>query len=145
MNIEGTRVAAYNFREIGAQPTTANGVLFDAFAITGNPTTRGNFEIAEDPGLLVGTKCLDFGIGPFQQLDCGLPDLAGVPARADFMDTITLSIGGLTIGNQYPFQWWNNDSFTVTNVYFTSSPTGDGVTLTGNTKDPAPFHDIRVK
>ena len=104
----GTLVNSANF---GAAPssTTVNGVTFSPFAvIAGTTQTIGN------------TTITNTGAG-FESFD-GLGDATGISAAYNLLlstevyaggpplETLTLTLSGLTIGESYLIQFWSNDS-----------------------------------
>jgi len=128
----GTRVAAFNLGNIaGAQPATVNGVPFDPFVITGNPTTVGNFTLFESPGSLVGNNNFGWPTPPYATLSPMYQTLLGSAANGNIPVTLTLTMSALSIGQDYQFEWWTNDSSAPN--YTTTATAGSSVSLSDNT------------
>lgn len=98
----GTLVGAFN---VGGNATTINGVNFQAFQITGASNTVGDFNLS----------AASMGQGSFTTLQ---PPFAGLSSAYQSMVStsggsfgqVTLTMSNLTIGQQYQFQVWVNDS-----------------------------------
>ena len=128
----GTRVAAFNLgNSAGAQPATVNGVLFDPFVITGNPTSVGNFTLIETPGSLLGFNNFGSLSSPYAVLSPSYQTLLGSAAYASSPPTLILTMSALTAGQQYQFEWWTNDSAHPN--YTTTATAGTSVSLSDNT------------
>jgi len=98
----GTLVGAFNFN---GSATTINGVAFQAFAITGNSNTVGNYTLSAGFMYTSGTGS---AVAPFSNLSSSYQSLLSGAAGAG--GTMTLNMSGLTVGNAYQFQTWVNDS-----------------------------------
>jgi hypothetical protein len=130
-------------------PTTVavNGVTFTGWGIAG----AGSFV---SPG---GHFTMSVAAGHFQQSFDGFGStsapFSALPANYrtllaggnfaqnqtnanDFTGTLTLAISGLTINNQYQFQWWTNDSRPFSTGPVTATA-GTSVSLDPNTTDGA--------
>jgi len=130
----GTRVAAFNLSDsAGAQPAVVNGVQFDPFGITGNPTnvTVDNFGLSESPGFLQGSSNFGSPTPPYVTLSPSYQTLLESAAYASNPPTLTLTMSALSIGQQYQFEWWTNDSSHLN--YTTTATAVNSVSLSDNT------------
>jgi hypothetical protein len=136
----GSLVAAYNFGAptegsipaVGA--TTINGVLFLPFVVTDNPTTVGNFSVAESPGeLLSSTTMFGAASAPFTNLSSSYQALLQSGVYSILTAQISLTMTNLTVGETYQFQWWVNTSGDDTTPGTVSAESGNTVVLTANT------------
>lgn len=115
----GTLFGALN---LGGPDTTVNGVLFQGFTPSGNSGTSGNFTFL---GSFFGVLS---GVGPASPpFSSSYQTLLN--SAIDDNESITLTISGLTLGDQYQFQWWTNDSTTNTNNDFTTATDVNSVAL----------------
>ncbi len=138
----GTLVYAFTFGGTSAPPSaTVNGVTFSPFRIPGGivtSTTVGNVTLTESPGILFGLNTFGSVSAPFSGLSSDYQAILGSGAYADIPTTITVSLNGLTSGQQYRLQWWTNNSSNVTPVFggsFTNTmaTAANSVTLDANT------------
>lgn len=110
----GTLLYAYNVGPASVQSTTVNGVAFAAWAFPNNFTTNtstiGSANFTESEGALISSGTLGTGSGNFSNLSSSYQALLGTGGSSDLQNTLTLTLGGLTIGNDYIFQWWLNNS-----------------------------------
>jgi hypothetical protein len=126
----GTLVGAFNVGGPGVGSTTINGVPFGGFALSSSSSTVGNFSFAiGGGGSLGGNNSVGSANSPFAGLSAGYQSMLSSIA-GDFAP-FTLTMSGLTIGDQYEFEWWNNDSNLVTDLV-TSATAGSSVTLSSN-------------
>lgn len=103
VSTNGTLVGAFNF----AGPATAvNGINFQAFPITGNSNTVGNYTLASGFSLSNNTSS---AAPPFSNLSAPYQSLLGT-AAVTIATTFTLTMNGLIAGETYEFQTWVNDS-----------------------------------
>lgn len=133
----GALVGAFN---LGTQQpalvgtTTVNGVPFAAFAVPNGgsgTTTVQNFSLNFSANRYSTDTALGSAAAPFATLDSAYKSLlqSGV---ASFNGTITLTITGLTAGQQYAFQWWSNDSGPNFAPYATTSTAVNTVAVNDN-------------
>ena len=130
----GTVVGAFNLGPVGVPSTTINTVTFNPFAVPlGAPSvTVGNFTLATaGAGGLRGSNFAS-GAAPFSNLSASyqnllVPQAFTVAANA----TMTLTMSGLNVGQNYEFQWWSDQS--VPGGGITSAAAGNTVTLNSNT------------
>ena len=129
----GTLEYAFNFGTTSVQATTVNGVAFSAFGIaTPNSTTVtvGNVTVAESPGFLTSYSNLGTGAPAFTNLSSGYQTLLGSGGSAGIPNTITVTLAGLTIGDQYSLQWWSSNNAMVSGLTTTTATSGsNSVTL----------------
>jgi hypothetical protein len=90
-----------------------NGVTFSAFTVIPNTasTTVGNFTLSTATPNLGGLNFVGSALPPFSNLSADYQTLLRSVAGNSFPgNPVTLSIGGLTVGQTYAFQWWVNGS-----------------------------------
>ncbi|MEX1116739.1 MAG: PEP-CTERM sorting domain-containing protein [Akkermansiaceae bacterium] len=141
----GSLVYAFTFGGTNAPPSTiVNGVTFSPFTIPGgivSTVTVGNVTLSESPGNLFGSNSFGSASTPFSSLSSNYQSLLGTGAYADLPTTITVSLNGLTSGQNYLVQWWTSDSALLAPIYggfFTSTTATSGtnsVTLDANTSN----------
>lgn len=131
VNALGTTVGAFNF---GGGATAINGVNFQAFGLGAQVNTVGDFSLSVGSGT-IGSGGSGFAAPPFSNLSASYQTLLGSGAdRAD--TTLTLAMNNLTIGQNYLFQVWvNNSGDTFGFSVNVTDPTlgGDSVSLEPNT------------
>lgn len=100
---DGSLVAAFNM--IGGA-VTVNSVPFASFPATSltTSTTDGNFTFTESPGHLIADNNLGSSQSPFSNLSSNYKTLLGSALDTDENNTLTLTISGLVVGQQYEFQ-----------------------------------------
>jgi hypothetical protein len=109
----GGLVYAYNMGDPRVAATTVNGVTFAPFAIpnTGPSSVEVGFlKLEESQDILFGDNRFDSGSAPYSALSTQYKDLLGSGAFAGQFATITVTLGGLTNGQQYSVQWWSSDA-----------------------------------
>jgi hypothetical protein len=128
VNTTGTLVGAFNMGGAGVPSETVNGVTFTGIALSGTSVTSGNFVFT----LAAGWSSNDITSpnAPFAALSPSYQGLLSWIA-GDFGSTATVTMSGLTVGAQYLFQWWSNDS--NGSQFSTTATAGNSVTLTTNT------------
>jgi hypothetical protein len=143
----GTLVDAFALGNSGISSTTVNGVTFVPFVFPDfsfsnpNTVTSGNYNFTEDEGggLLVNYSGLGTGAGAYLALTPAYQTLLGNGGGSTAPTTLALTISGLTVGQTYLFQWWDNNSSQSSsfNGYElnTVGSAGDSVTLSGNPSD----------
>ena len=138
----GSLVYAFTFGGTSAPPsTTVNGVTFSPFTIPSGiitSATVGNVTISESPGTLFGSNSFGSASAPFSGLSSSYQSLLGTGAYADVPATITVTLKGLTSGQQYRLQWWTNDAALQSPIYGgsftnTTATAVNSVTLDANT------------
>ena len=138
----GSLVYAFTFGGTSAPPsTTVNGVTFSPFRIPGGivtSTTVGNVTLTESPGQLSGLNTFGSASAPFSGLSSDYQSLLGTGAYADAPNTITVSLNGLTSGQDYLLQWWTHNSSNASPVFGgsftnTTATAVNAVTLDANT------------
>lgn len=115
----GSLLYAYNLGSTGVQSTTVNGVTFAPWAFPANNTTNtstiGSVNFTENAGQLISSNLLGTGSGSFAALSSSYRNLLSTGGSATLPTTLTLTLNGLTVGVDYIFQWWiNNSSQAVT-------------------------------
>lgn len=98
----GTLVGAFN---VGGNATTINGVNFQAFQITGASNTVGDFNLS---AAAMGQGSFTTLQPPFSGLSSAYQSM--VSTSGGSFGLVTLTMSNLTIGQQYQFQVWVNDS-----------------------------------
>jgi len=138
----GSLVYAFTFGGTSAPPsTTVNGVTFSPFTIPSGiitSATVGNVTISESPGTLFGSNSFGSVSAPFSGLSSSYQSLLGTGAYADVPATITVTLKGLTSGQQYRLQWWTSDAALQSPIYGgsftnTTATAVNSVTLDANT------------
>jgi hypothetical protein len=122
-----------------------NGVTFSPYVFPSNgntTTTTGNVTFTESPDILLSFDNLGSVSAPFSDLSSNYQSLLSSGGSAGALGTITASLGGLTVGRDYLFQWWTNDSSNAPGLDSTESsapnfPAASTVTLDANTTDSA--------
>ena len=137
----GTVVGAFNPGPAGVPSTTVNGVTFAPFEVpTDNAvasTTVGDFTFT------YSKRNADSSFGSSSAPFSALPDPSYQTllqsATGDVMGTgMTLTMNGLTPGQDYVFQWWSNDSgLNHVPAHSTTATSGTAVTLSDNTAGSA--------
>jgi hypothetical protein len=123
VNHTGTTIMAYAVTNTGASglPTTINGVTFANFVVadnTANSVTVGNATLtsSDAPNKLYSINNTFAGTAsPFTSLSTGYQTILKNGAYdnwrvAPAIETFTLTLSGLTNGQDYIFQMWVNDS-----------------------------------
>jgi hypothetical protein len=105
---DGTTIAAFN---MNGPDVTVNGVTFASWSypFMSTTTTMGNYTFTESPGHLLAQSTTS-NSSPFASLSANYQTLLGSAISTDDNNTLTLTITGLTLGQQYQFQWWLNAS-----------------------------------
>ena len=134
VSLNGTLVYAYNFGPISVGAITVNGVSFEEFGVTDNlsSVSVGAVTVSESGGYLRGSGFYDSASSPFSSLSSNYQHLLRYAVTANVPDTITLQLGGLTIGQTYDFQWWSNNSTTDAGWKDTTATATNSVTLFSN-------------
>jgi PEP-CTERM motif len=124
----GTLVGAFNMGGTGVPTTTVNGVTFTGIALSGTTVTSGNFTFTQTGGW--NSNNITSANAPFSTLSPSYQNLLSWIA-GDFTNPATITIGGLTVGAKYEFEWWSNDSNGFQSL--TTATAVNSVTLTTNT------------
>ena len=112
VSTSGTLVVAHNLGGTGNPPTTVNGVTFTPFVTNGPVNTLGNVTMSAASNI-VGASTFGETVGDFTTLSTSYQTLlesASYTGGSTPAPTITLTLAGLTVGAQYQFQWWTNQS-----------------------------------
>ena len=125
----GSLVGAFNLGGAGVLNTTVNGVVFNALALSGNNVTSGNFNLAT-AGTFASDNAVGSGSAPFSNLSAPYQSLLSTTAGAGLGGTFTLTMNALTLGTNYQFQFWVNDS--IAGQFNTTATAGNSVTLVDN-------------
>jgi hypothetical protein len=133
----GTLVGAFNVGTQGVSGATVNGVNFDSFAVTAGVTTVGNFTLQHLGAFNSNNTIFGSALPPFSSLSPSYQTLLQSATRATGGDFI-LTMNGLTPGQTYTFQWWDNNSNVspttpVLSRYTTNAFDGSFVSLSNNT------------
>jgi len=138
----GSLVYAFTFGGASAPSSaTVNGVTFLPFTIPSGAVTSattGNVVISESPFRLFGSNSFGTASTPFSGLSNGYQAMLGSGAYADSSLTITVTLNGLTNGQQYQLQWWTNNSSNILSIFGdsfsnTTATAINSVTLDANT------------
>ena len=132
VSTDGTLVGAFN---MNGPTATVNGVTFASFMFTTNTPSAsdGNFTFTESSHVLAATG-LGSGSPPFSNLSSSYQTLLSTALTTDDNNTLTLNISGLTIGQQYEFEFFLNGSNTAgTDNFRTIASAGNSVSLDDNT------------
>jgi hypothetical protein len=109
VSTNGTVVGAFNLGDSGVATATANGVMFQPFAISGgsNTYTVGNFTFANADTF---ENVAPAATTTWRPLTVAYESLltSAVTLKADRLLTLTMT--GLTVGQTYEFQTWVNNS-----------------------------------
>lgn len=138
----GSLVYAYNVGSSTAvsSTVTVSGVAFQPFPITNFPAeqsfTFGNVTISESPGSLFGYDVASSS-GAYGALSPAYRALLDGGGGAGIPDTVTVSLGGLSSGQQYLFQWWASNAANDLNVTTVTGSATNLVTLDSNETDTA--------
>jgi hypothetical protein len=129
---DGTLVAAFN---LNGADVTVNGVTFAGltYPFMATTVTSGNFTFTESPGHLLAESGFGSGSAPFNSLSANYQTLLSTAMSTDDNNTITLTMSGLVIGQQYEFQWWLNDSNSPNSGFLTTATATNSVSLDDNT------------
>ena len=129
---DGTLVAAFN---MNGNAIVVNSVTFASFTypFMATTATSGNFTFTESPGHMLAESGFGSGNSPFGGLSANYQSLLGTAVSTDDNNTLTLTISGLTGGQQYEFQWWLNDSISPNSGFLTTATATNSVSLDDNT------------
>ena len=101
----GTLVGAFTLGGSSVLSPTVNGVAFTGLDISGGSATSGDFSLSLGYG---GSTANTSGgsNAPFSALSTSYQDMLSSAAQG----ALTITMSGLTVGNNYMFQWWTDDS-----------------------------------
>jgi len=140
----GTLVYAYNIGGSGVGPTTINGVSFASFAFPSftASVTIGDVTFSEVPGFLYGNDNLGSTLLPYSGLTSAYRSLLDGGGSASDPLTITATLGGLTLGQEYLLQWWSSNAALASGfegqiLKLTTASAGNSVQLDANTGNAA--------
>ena len=129
VNTEGTLFAASSF---GSNSVTVNGVTFDAWSPVPSGTagvTSGNFTLLQpDTGFAI-LNAFGSSAPPFSGLPTEYQNLLSDSIYSFGPGSSTVTVSGLTNGQEYSIQFWANDS----RAAISATQTVDGNTLDVNT------------
>ena len=129
VNTEGTLFAASSF---GSNSVTVNGVTFDAWSPVPSGTagvTSGNFTLLQpDTGFAI-LNAFGSSAPPFSGLPTEYQNLLSDSIYSFGPGSSTVTVSGLTNGQEYSIQFWANDSRPAIGA----TQTVDGITLDVNT------------
>lgn len=133
VSTNGSLVGAYNVGNTGVSSASVNGVNFQSFAVPNNSNggTVGNFTIASANQLFSDNTSHGSSMAPFSSLSSGYQTMLGSATASIFSSGFSLTMTGLTIGMQYQFQWWANNSSDQFS-YPTTATAGNSVELDSN-------------
>ncbi len=137
----GTLVNAYHLGGATVQSSTVSGVTFQAFAFPGDQSqtaTVGNYNFTETSDFLVFYNNLGSNVAPFSSLSSSYQALLSTAGGASFESTLVLTISGLTVGQDYVFQFFTSNAANTTSSFSgsnlsTSATAGNSVALVDNT------------
>jgi hypothetical protein len=138
----GSLVYAFTFGGDSAPPsTTVNGVTFAPFTIPGgfpgpSTVTVGNVTLTESLGELYAYNTFGSATAPFSGLSSNYRSLLGTGAYANLPATITVSLNGLTSGQDYRLQWWTNNSANLSPIFGGSFANTTATAINAVTLDP---------
>ena len=109
----GTLVVAHNLGAPGNSSATVNGVTFTPFGTNGPVNILGNVKLSAAANILGDN--INFGeiVMPFSDLTLPYQTLLQSGSFTSGLfppPEITLTLSGLSMGTQYQFQWWANQS-----------------------------------
>jgi len=103
----GTLVGAFTLGGSSVLSPTVNGVAFTGLDISGGSATSGDFSLSLGYSVLGSTANTSGGSNaPFSSLSTSYQDMLSSAAQG----ALTITMSGLTVGNNYMFQWWTDDS-----------------------------------
>jgi hypothetical protein len=134
VSTNGTLVAAFNLNgaDVTVNAVTFAGLTYPFMATT---VTSGNFTFTESPSHLLAESGFGSGSAPFNTLSANYQTLLSTAMSTDDNNTITLTMSGLAIGQQYEFQWWLNDANSPSSGFLTTATATSSVSLDDNTTD----------
>lgn len=123
----GSLLYAFNLGDIGVTGPTLNGVTFTAFPVTSGVTSasQGSVTISTSP-VLFSYNFATSPSAPYTSLTSDYQALVSTGLiTVGVFNTLTLGLGGLTLGNTYQVQVWASDA----NGTLSGSPFGDYQTI----------------
>lgn len=142
VSTSGTLLYAYNFGSTAVFPATVNGVTFESFPVASVTTsvTVGSVSMTTAAGDFFTTTNTGAGSAsdPFLSLSADYQGLlqSGVSTFIFPTLTMTLTLGGLTDGQNYMVEFWSNGSGSFTGTQGgTIFSAGNAVTLDRNSLD----------
>jgi hypothetical protein len=111
----GTLLYAYNIGPAGVGTTSVNGVSFAEFAFPvfsdfQDTATTATVSFVENPGTLVSFSNLGSNATPYSGLSGAYQTLLNGGASTTNPATVTVTLNGLTPGDQYLLQWWSSNA-----------------------------------
>lgn len=127
---------------------TVNGVTFTAVGFptsgTGTQILTGNNNTLffEDTGFLVSYGSLGSGTGAFAGLSSNYQSLLGTAGGSSLLLTLHITLSGLTVGEQYVFQFFTNNSSLTSSTFSgtrlsTNAAAGNPISLVDNVPNTA--------
>jgi hypothetical protein len=135
----GTLVGAIHIGPAGLTNTTINGVTFTAVPITITSSfSSGNFSFTTTGAFQSNSVLNDAGSAspPFSNLSTSYKAMLAngiISSNGASAAPFTLTISGLTVGHQYEFEWWTNDSTGTDGTNLTQATATNSITLNWNT------------
>lgn len=127
---DGTLVDAFVFGDNTVADVTVNGVTFRAFNVPSDGSTQfgavGNYTLSTTSTPLVAYSNLSSQEAPYGLLSNGYQTMLGQAGSTSSPGMLVLSIDGLTVGQQYLFQFWTSNS-----PLTTASPSGNRFSTIG--------------
>jgi hypothetical protein len=128
----GEVVGAFNIGSVGVPDTTVNGVTFHGFETTAGSGSSGNFTATGTGFISQDNTGGSSSAAPFASLPAPYQTLLE-SYTVPYAGTVTLSIVGLTVGDQYQFEFFSNSSSGSFGYQLTASDLdGNSVTTTSN-------------
>lgn len=141
VDTSGTLLYAYNLGQSSVTSSTVNGVTFAAFPFpigaSSTTVTVGSVTISESPSFLVSYGSLGSGSGPYGNLSAAYLALLDSGGGAGAPDTLTVTLGGLSSGQDYVFQWWLSNAAPIPPISSVSASATNVVTLDSNLTNTA--------
>ena len=136
----GSLLYAFNVGASTVAASTVNGVTFAAYHFPVDPSaqtvTVGDVTMTESPSFLVGFNVASTS-SPYSGLSTAYKTMLDTGGGAGFPDAITMTFGGLSIGQPYLFQWWASNAGNIPPVSEVSASATNSVTLDANLTNTA--------
>jgi hypothetical protein len=131
----GSLLYAYNVGSSTVAASTVNEVTFAAYPFPVSPSaqtvTVGNVTMTESPDFLVVFNVASTS-SPYSGLSNAYKTMLDAGGGAGAPDAITMTFGGLSIGQPYLFQWWASNAGNIPPVSAVSASATNSVTLDAN-------------
>ena len=134
----GTLVQAASIGSSDDVGSTVNGVFFAPFVMNNGPSPNisGHFTMSPGGSYIAGGNAFGANAAPFNTLSNAYQTLLTFGDYTNTNDVTNLTMTGLTIGTNYLFEWWTNESQGVSPAPATipvTATAGNVVTLQANT------------